>query len=107
MTTATEPAAQKPSPPSQAAAFLTAVRFLTRVPVPQRFFPGEERLSASVAYFPLVGSLIANLSLPSRWGRALLRAEKREEAQPAGRSVYRRSQLDDLPANPRFRRRAC
>jgi len=46
----------------QFAAFLTAVRFLTRVPVPDRFFPsGEEPavlLRASVVYFPLVGSLI-------------------------------------------------
>jgi adenosylcobinamide-GDP ribazoletransferase len=69
MTTESEPAVQEPTRPAwwaglwrQLAAFLTAVRFLTRVPVPERLFPqGEEPaalLRASVVYFPLVGSLI-------------------------------------------------
>jgi adenosylcobinamide-GDP ribazoletransferase len=69
MTTESEPAVQEPTRPAwwaglwrQLAAFLTAVRFLTRVPVPDRLFPqGEEPaalLRASVVYFPLVGSLI-------------------------------------------------
>lgn len=46
----------------QSAAFLTAVRFLTRVPLPDWLFPAREEpdvlLCASVVYFPLVGSLI-------------------------------------------------
>lgn len=44
------------------AAFLTAVRFLTRVPVPEWFFPADVEpavlLRASAVYFPLVGALI-------------------------------------------------
>jgi adenosylcobinamide-GDP ribazoletransferase len=46
----------------QPTAFLTAVRFLTRLPVPDRFIPPVEQsadlLRTSVVYFPLVGSLI-------------------------------------------------
>jgi adenosylcobinamide-GDP ribazoletransferase len=46
----------------QWAAFLTAIRFLTRIPVPEWLFPagGEQPvlLRASVIYFPLVGALI-------------------------------------------------
>jgi len=44
------------------ATFLMAVRLLTRVPVPNRFFPpGEDSatlLRASAVYFPLVGTLV-------------------------------------------------
>src|SRR5262249_55247650 len=44
------------------AALRTAVRFLTRLPVPDRFFPPDADpaavLRASVVYFPLVGSLV-------------------------------------------------
>src|SRR5262245_29842706 len=69
MTTEPEIAAEARTPPSrwialrrQPTAFLTAVRFLTRVPVPDRLFsPGEQSgvsLRASVVYFPLVGSLV-------------------------------------------------
>lgn len=46
----------------QPAAFLTAVRFLTRLPVHDCFFPTDVAptvlLRASVIYFPLVGGLI-------------------------------------------------
>ena len=44
----------------QMAAFLTAVRFLTRIPVPDWFFPANSDhailMRASVVYFPLVGA---------------------------------------------------
>src|SRR5262249_41113184 len=46
----------------QPLAVLTAIRFLTRVPIPELFFPPAQEpavlLRASVVYFPLVGSLV-------------------------------------------------
>jgi adenosylcobinamide-GDP ribazoletransferase len=85
MTTVSEPPRTKQPraawwaiPRRQLAAFLTALRFLTRVPVPDRFFPSSEEpaafLRASVVYFPLVGSLIGTataaviLSAERLWG---------------------------------------
>lgn len=69
MTTQQELAAQERTAPAwwivlrrPPAAFLTAVRFLTRIPVPDRLLaPGEQPAvlrRASVIYFPLVGALV-------------------------------------------------
>lgn len=60
----------------QPAAFLAAVTFLTRVPVPIRFFPRDEEparlLRASVVYFPLVGALIGLATAAVILGAGLL-----------------------------------
>jgi adenosylcobinamide-GDP ribazoletransferase len=53
--------------------FLTAVQFLTRLPVPGTLPYSSERLNASTAYYPVVGFLIGGLSAlvvlacPTNW----------------------------------------
>ena len=66
MTANSESVVQNPHPgwwalvQHQMAACMTAVRFLTRIPVPDRFFPANADpallMRASVIYFPLVGA---------------------------------------------------
>lgn len=60
----------------QPAAFLTAVMFLTRVPVPGRFFPHDADpavlLRAAVVYFPLVGALVGLATAAVILGAGLL-----------------------------------
>ena len=66
MTTTSESVDRHPEPKwwasllHQIAAFMTAVRFLTRIPIPDRFFPASSDttalMRASVIYFPLVGA---------------------------------------------------
>jgi adenosylcobinamide-GDP ribazoletransferase len=53
--------------------FLTALQFLTRLPVPRSLPYSSQRLRASTAYYPLVGFLVGSvaaaviLSTPSSW----------------------------------------
>jgi adenosylcobinamide-GDP ribazoletransferase len=60
----------------QPAALLTAIQFLTRIPIPGRFVPSSEEpavlLRASVMYFPLVGSLVGAATAAVILGAALL-----------------------------------
>jgi adenosylcobinamide-GDP ribazoletransferase len=57
---------------NQAASFLLAVQFLTRLPVPGWFTYTEARMAASAAYYPLVGALIGALCSAVFWGASLL-----------------------------------
>jgi adenosylcobinamide-GDP ribazoletransferase len=67
------PEAQRPAAPRSGplAAALTAVAFLTRLPLP-RGLAGPGALEASLAWFPLAGALVGSLAAAALGGAALL-----------------------------------
>ena len=56
----------------EAAIFLLAVQFLTRLPVPLESLYTPERLAASVRYYPAVGAMIGGLCAAVFWAAAML-----------------------------------
>ena len=52
----------------EAATFLLAVQFLTRLPIRGDGLYSPERMAASVRYYPLVGALVGGLSAAVYWG---------------------------------------
>lgn len=53
---------------SEAATFLLAVQFLTRLPIRADGLYSPERMAASVRYYPWVGALVGGLSALVFWG---------------------------------------
>lgn len=56
----------------EAAYFLAALRFLTRLPVPQRIGHSQEQLDACARYFPLVGWLVGGIGAGATFAVAQL-----------------------------------
>ncbi|MEM8987516.1 MAG: adenosylcobinamide-GDP ribazoletransferase [Pseudomonadota bacterium] len=57
---------------NEAAIFVLALQFLTRLPVPVGDLYTAERMAASVRYYPLVGALVGALSATTFWAASLL-----------------------------------
>ena len=57
---------------NQAAIFLLAVQFLTRLPVPTGKIYSPERLNAAARYYPLVGVLIGGICAVTFWALDLV-----------------------------------
>ncbi|MEH6808460.1 MAG: adenosylcobinamide-GDP ribazoletransferase [Hyphomonas oceanitis] len=57
---------------NQIASFLLAIQFLTRLPVPGWFTYSEARMTASAAYYPLVGVMVGALCSAVFWSVSLL-----------------------------------
>ncbi len=57
---------------NEAAIFLLALQFLTRLPVPTARLFTEARLAAAPRYFPLIGALIGAVAAAIFWGAAQL-----------------------------------
>nr|WP_070958725.1 adenosylcobinamide-GDP ribazoletransferase [Hyphomonas sp. Mor2] len=56
----------------QAALFLLAVQFLTRIPIPVSIDYSEARMNASARYYPLVGCLVGGVCAAVFWLGALM-----------------------------------